>query len=228
MTASVEDRVRAALSARAHGTKVREFEFSTSVPTTYDDRDTRWSRRVAIAAAACLVVLGSVGLLRLAPSELGPASDPTGGEELRPELLIGWPPSASSTTESSQAFASEVDELVADALPGYEVVEHRTRSAHGLTVDWVYVTGDEGRLFFAVGDRAVIDDVVDQLSRIGSSAQLALYSWPDRGSNRTVAAASDTSVAIVDSEAFTTDGEALPEEILLELVEELALRIGLT
>jgi hypothetical protein len=143
-------------------------------------------------------------------------------------LLIGWPPAASSTTESSQAFASEVDDLVAEALPGYEVVEHQTRSADGLTVDWVYVTGNEGRVFFAVGDRAVLDDVVDHLSQVGSSGELSIYSWPDRGSNRTVAAASDTRVVIVDSEAFTTDGEALPEEILLELVEELALQVGLT
>jgi hypothetical protein len=180
-----------------------------------------------LVAAALLLLAGVIGLIRLVPTEVRPASEGAMSEELRPALLIAQPLVAGTMTDSSIAFANEVNGLVSQQLPGFSVVENERRSAEGMTLDWVYVTGEASRLFFAVGDRGVMDDVINRVTPIGTTPEFDLYAWPDRTWNRTVAAVSGTTVVIVDSEAFTIDGEALSEDMLIQLVEALALRVGL-
>ncbi len=239
MTTPTEDRVRAALRARAEDTDVREFQFSNTVldTTPYEDRP-RWSESMLIVAAACVVVIGVIGLLVVlpiddtSPSDTAAPPTTTGAQlpdsvDLRPPLFTGTDPVRALPSDESQALADAADAVLADTFADYRVLEHDSRTVDGVTLHRAVARGDQGRLYFGDADRAVLDDVIDRLVLVESTENGQVYAWPDRGSsNRTVALVSETSVVIVDSEAFTLDGEALPQSSLIELVERLAPQIG--
>ncbi|MCU1366824.1 MAG: hypothetical protein JWN39_2463, partial [Ilumatobacteraceae bacterium] len=230
MTVDVEERLRAYAVTLDHAIEARRSPTQGARPLDHSTRGDRRPRTRTLVASACVAAVVATVIVAAASGRSDhralTSSNPVAGESAVP--VPGITASAetpSPNTAANGVFADRVTRIVGP-LWSSAVVEKQTRvTLAGATVQWVYLSDGDRRLFVTTGPSGELSDepgLLDRLNLVDDANSQHVYAWPAEPIANTVAVVTNDQTVIVRSEAIESTGTPRPISDLTALLRRIA------